>query len=214
MNVLTYQVGSMQANCYFLVDSDKNTLIIDPGDSADFLLEEVSRLHLHVEAIVATHGHFDHIMAAGEMQMALQVPFYIHKDDVFLLSRVEETARHFLGFEPFVIKPQHVVPVVVGDWPVGSFDLEVVHVPGHTPGSVCLYSRDVGCVFVGDLVFQGGSIGRYDFSYSDKTQLIQSIDRLNKQLPGETIVYSGHGESSILEDEMMLLQELGIVKNA
>lgn len=212
MNIQTYRVGSMQANCYLLTESE-DAIIIDPGDDADFLLEEISRRNLHVHALIATHGHFDHLMAAGELQMALQVPFYLHAKDLFLLKRVEETARHFLGFEPYVVKPKHVSDIPLGKWSVGPFSWEVIHTPGHTPGSICLYDKNDGCVVVGDLMFAGGGIGRYDFSYSNKDELFESIQHVVSTLPGETRLFSGHGDEGILEDEARLLKIQGIIQD-
>lgn len=210
MNIQTYRVGSMQANCYLLTQ-EQDAVIIDPGDDADFLLEEISRRNLRVHALITTHGHFDHLMAAGELQMALQTPFFLHPKDTFLLARVEETARHFLGFEPYVVKPQQISHIPLGSWSAGPFTWEVIHTPGHTPGSVCLFSKSDGYVIVGDLLFAGGGIGRYDFAYSDKDQLFRSIQKVATQLPGETRLYSGHGDESILEDEVQLLKLQGII---
>lgn len=209
MNTTAYQVGQMQANCYFLVNGH-DALIIDPGDSAEFLLEIVSRQSLNVHGILATHGHFDHVMAAGEIQVALDVPFYLHSEDAFLLDRIGATARHFLGYEPYIIPPKGVVDLNPGVIHIGPFSLDVISTPGHTPGSVCMYHRGEGSVFVGDLLFQGGGIGRYDFSYSDKKQLIQSIQHLLATVPDETIMYSGHGESSIMEVEQQYLDYAGL----
>src|SRR3990167_3226287 len=95
MKIFTFPVGEMQANCYFIVNDD-NCLIFDAGDSADFLLEEILRLKLKPLAIFATHVHFDHLMAVGEIQLSFDIPFYIAKDDLFLVKRVKETADHFL----------------------------------------------------------------------------------------------------------------------
>jgi len=211
MKIQTYQVGQMQCNCYFLID-DHDCVIIDPGDSAETLLEEVSRQNLNVHALIATHGHFDHIMAAGEMQLALNVPFYIHADDEFLLSRLESTAAHFLGYEPYVIKPQVVKHISSSKLHLPPFNFEIILTPGHTPGSVCLYQNSAGMAFVGDLLFHGGGVGRFDFSYSNKQDLFSSINHLVKKLPGETIIHSGHGESSILEEEESLLRQQGLLR--
>jgi glyoxylase-like metal-dependent hydrolase (beta-lactamase superfamily II) len=209
MNILTYQVGQMQANCYFLIDGH-DALVIDPGDSGEFLLEIISRQSLNVHAILATHGHFDHIMAAGEMQLALGVPFYIQQHDMFLLERIGDTAKHFLGYEPYVLAPKDVLNMELGSVNIGPFALNIISTPGHTPGSVCIYHQGEGSVFVGDLLFHGGGIGRYDFSYSDKKQLIQSIKHLLATVPDETIMYSGHGESSIMEVEQQYLDHAGL----
>ena len=85
MKITTYPLGQLQANCYLLVH-DKDCILIDPADDASFLLEEISRQNLNLVAMLATHGHFDHVMAVGEIQLSLKVPFYIHGKDLFLIK--------------------------------------------------------------------------------------------------------------------------------
>lgn len=196
MQILRYPLGQMQANCYMLL-SGSDCLIIDPGDSADFILEEVSRRNLTVHGVVATHGHFDHIMAAGEIVMALGCPFYINPKDWFLVERLESTAQHFLGFEPQVIKPPSHEPIPKG---IGPFAFQTLHTPGHTPGSTCLHFTREGILFTGDTLF-ANAIGRYDFSYSDKRELKQSLTKIFA-LPAETIVRPGHGDETYVGIEV------------
>ena len=198
MKIQTYPLGEMQANCYFLID-DKDCIIIDPADSADFILEKIQRENLKVHALLASHGHFDHIMAVGEIQLSLNVPFYIAEEDLFLVKRVRETAKHFLGFAPPVLQPKETKNLMEGKFKVSSFEFEVMAVPGHTPGSRCFYLADEQTIFTGDTLFKEG-IGRYDFSYSDKNLLKQSLERLYS-LPEETLVYSGHGDPTTTGEE-------------
>ena len=198
MKIQAYPLGELQANCYFLA-IDKDCLIIDAGDSADFILEKVQRENFKVRAVIATHGHFDHLMAAGEVQVSLDIPFYLGEEDLFLLKRVQETAQHFLGARPAILQPKEVTNLKEGDIEIGPFSFEVVATPGHTPGSRCLYFKDEQTIFTGDTLFKEG-IGRYDFSYSDKRLLKDSLERLFK-LPEETLVYSGHGDVTTLGEE-------------
>ncbi len=199
MKILTYPLGELQANCYFLIQ-DKDCVIIDAGDSADFILEEVSRQNLNVKAIIATHGHFDHVMAVGELQASLDVPFYISSKDQFLLDRVAETAKHFLGHVPIVIPIKSSEDLVAGEIQISNFTFQILATPGHTPGSVCIYSKEDSTLFTGDTLFKDG-IGRYDFSYSNKKQLFESINNLFVTLPDETLIYPGHGDPSTLGAE-------------
>ncbi len=208
MKIKTYPVGELQANCYFLIQ-DKDCVIIDPGDSADFILEKIQTENLKVHALFASHGHFDHLMAVGELQLSLKVPFYIADEDLFLLKRVKETAEHFLGAVPPIIQPTETHNLKPGAFNVSSFTFQVLSVPGHTPGSRCLYfppsrhsERSEGSypiIFTGDTLFKQG-IGRYDFSYSNKIDLFDSLERLFK-LPEDTLVYSGHGEVTTIGEE-------------
>ncbi|MEK7070204.1 MAG: MBL fold metallo-hydrolase, partial [Patescibacteria group bacterium] len=178
---------------------DKECLIIDPGDSADFLLEEISRKNLTVVAMLATHGHFDHVMAAGEIQAALDVPFYISDKDSFLLKRVGETAKYFLGYTPEILPLKDTTNLRQGKLQVSSFELQVQSTPGHTPGSTCFYFPEDGIIFTGDTLFKDG-IGRYDFSYSSKKDLFGSIKQILETIPEEVVMYSGHGDEVILQE--------------
>ncbi|OGK29059.1 hypothetical protein A3B50_00725 [Candidatus Roizmanbacteria bacterium RIFCSPLOWO2_01_FULL_40_42] len=198
MKIFSYPLGELQANCYFLVN-DKECIIIDPGDSADFILEKIQIENLKVHALFATHGHFDHVMAAGELQMSLKAPFYIADEDLFLLKRVTETARHFLGHVPAIIQPKETKNLKGGKMKIESFEFEVIEVPGHTPGSRCFYFKDEKTIFTGDTLFKE-AIGRYDFSYSDKSLLRESLEKLYL-LPEDTLVYAGHGDITTIGEE-------------
>ena len=203
MNIHTYPLGQMQANCY-LLEQDGEAVLIDPGDSADFLLEKIAVQHLKLVGIIATHGHFDHIMAVGEIQLSYpDLPLYIHPKDTFLLDRVVETAKHFLDYEPATIPITNIQNLVIGKFeifpPAGGLKFEILHTPGHTPGSCALYLKDKNILFSGDTLFKDG-IGRYDFAYSDKEELKSSLKSL-LSLPPETIVYPGHGPETSIEEE-------------
>ncbi len=199
MKIITHPLGELQANCYFLIQ-DKDCIIIDAGDSADFILEEVSRQNLSVKAIVATHGHFDHVMAVGELQTSLDAPFYISSKDQFLLDRVAETAKHFLGHIPIVIPIKQSKDLGEGELQISNFKFQILATPGHTPGSICIYSKEESALFTGDTLFKD-AIGRYDFSYSNKKELLTSINQLIELLPEETLVYPGHGDPTTLGEE-------------
>jgi glyoxylase-like metal-dependent hydrolase (beta-lactamase superfamily II) len=139
-------------------------------------------------------------MASGEIQLSLKVPLYIDEKDIFLVKRLKETARHFLGYEPYVINPTIVEPLLDEDLKIGPFSLKVIRTPGHTPGSVSYYIQEEQTVFTGDTLFMG-AIGRTDLSYSDKSDLLTSLTALYR-LPEETVVYSGHGdETTILAEK-------------
>ena len=198
MKVISFALGQLQANCYFLIEDNK-CLIIDPADEAAFILEELQRRRLKLVGMLATHGHFDHIMAAGEIQLSVKVPLYIFKEDLFLVKRLNETAKYFLGYDPHVIAPTNVEFVSEGDLKIKNFKLKIFWTPGHTPGSCCFYFAKEKVIFTGDTLFKQG-IGRYDFSYSDKRDLKKSLGTLLK-LPGDTLVCPGHGEKTKISDE-------------
>lgn len=197
MQILQYPLGQLQANCYFLIQ-DKECIIIDPADDAAFILEELQRRNLKLVGMFATHGHFDHVMAVGEIQKSFNIPLYISRQDLFLINRLIETAEHFLGYKPVSIKPISVNWLTETRFHVSRFMFQVLYTPGHTPGSCCYYFKKEKILFTGDTLFKQG-IGSYDHSYSNKKDLIQSIKKILK-LPEKTVIYSGHGEkTTILE---------------
>ena len=195
----------MHSNCY-LLENDGKALLIDPGDSGDFLLEKILSLKLDLVGIVATHGHFDHIMAAGEIQLSYpRLPLFIHPSDIFLLKRAVETANHFLGYDPVVVPISLTKSLDIGTCLIANFTFNLIHTPGHTPGSCVLYFKEDKALFSGDTLFKSG-IGRYDFSYSDKELLKYSLKTILK-LPIDTEVYSGHGVGTSIEDERGIISK-------
>jgi len=198
MKIIRFSLGQLQANCYLLTEEEQ-CLIIDPADEASFILEEIQRRKLKLIGMLATHGHFDHVMAAGEIQLSIRVPLYIFREDLFLVKRLKETAKYFLGYEPYVVEPTIIKYLKEETFHVIRFAFRVLHTPGHTPGGCCIYFPEEKIVFTGDTLFKG-AVGRYDFSYSDKLGLKKSLKRLLK-LPKDTIVYPGHGEQTSMSGE-------------
>lgn len=193
-------VGQLQTNCYLVIDQEvKEAMVIDPGDDADYIIRIISDLDLNPTKIIATHGHFDHVLAAMELKLAYNIPFMIHKADEFLLARTVSSARHFIGIGagPHLSADKYLPSSNFVK--LGATEFEVIETPGHTPGSVSFYSRKDKAVFVGDVVFSGGGVGRTDFSYSSEKKLEKSIKRITK-LPKETTVYTGHGETTTVYD--------------
>ena len=195
MEVVRIEVGQLKANCYLLIDeATSSCLVIDPGDDADYIQRIIVDNDVTPKAIVATHAHFDHIMAVNEMKLAYNVPFLMHSQDAFLLSRMQSSAKHFTGVDPGPT-PTIDVELKTGRLVIHTWDMRVIATPGHTPGSVSLHLPKERCVFVGDLVFAGGYVGRTDFKYSLDDYLHESIQKI-LELPDETTVYPGHGEET------------------
>lgn len=199
MKILKYPLGQLQANCYLLINGE-SCLVIDPADDAGFILEEIQRRRLKLNGLLATHGHFDHIMAVGEIQLTYDLPLYINKKDQFLIERLSETAEHFLGYKQPTLPIKKTTDLDSKRvLEIGNFSLKVIATPGHTPGSTSFYFSNENVVFTGDTLFSG-SIGRFDHSYCNKKDLKNSLVELT-DLPEETKVYSGHGEETTIEDE-------------
>ena len=202
MKIYQYSLGQLQANCYFLVNGDE-CILIDPADSADFLLEKIITQNLKLVGMIATHGNFDHIMAVGEIQLSYPLlPLYLHTNDEFLAKRVNQTAKYFLGFDPGVVQPHLYNPLKAGKLSISSFTFDVIETPGHSPGSCCIVSEDEKVIFSGDTIFKQ-AIGRYDFSYSDKKELKKSIQKI-MSYGDEYELFSGHGETTLIQDERMM----------
>jgi len=199
-------VGQLQTNCYVVFDNlIKKALIIDPGDDADYIARSISDLELEPEAIVATHGHFDHILAATELKLNYKIPFLIHKADEFLLKRMRSSAKHFAGIKA---DPPPKVDRYLQDKEklvIGHLSFDIMHTPGHTPGSISLYARDHKALFVGDTLFAQGAVGRTDFSYSDKDELGRSINKLLAK-GGGAAIYPGHGDKTKNSDVQKYLK--------
>ncbi|MCX7956156.1 MAG: MBL fold metallo-hydrolase [Patescibacteria group bacterium] len=205
MKILRYSLGQLQANCYFLI-KENNCLIIDPADEANFILEELQRKKLKLLAMLATHGHFDHLMAVGEIQKSFNVPLYISFKDKFLINRLEKTAEYFLGYKPIILPIKKIKDLdIKNSLKIENYKLKIINTPGHTPGSVCFYFSEEKVIFTGDTLFKG-AIGRDDFSYSNKNDLRKSLEQI-LSLPKETIIYSGHGEETVIFQEKNILNQ-------
>ena len=196
MKIITLPVGQMGTNCY-LIESDGEVGIIDPGDDGDYIIRKIQDLEAKPVWVASTHGHFDHVLAVSELCLSLNIPFYLNPQDDFLLKKAKNNAEYFLGtsVDPILIKS---LPLSSAKkLKVGKVEFKIIETPGHTPGSICLYCKKEKVIFDGDLIFEGGMVGRTDFEYCSKGNLKKSIKKIFK-LPEETIIYPGHGEESTL----------------
>jgi hydroxyacylglutathione hydrolase len=201
MQIQTYQLGELRTNCYLVFNqTTKEGLIIDPADDANFLSEQVLQLGVKPLCMVATHGHFDHLLASYELQLAFNIPLLLHQKDLFLASEMQSRAKHFLGREIIEKPPKEIVSIMTRKLP---WQPQIIETPGHTPGSICLYFKEKGVVFTGDTLFADG-VGDTNHSYSSPEAIRESLAKLSK-LPTETIIYPGHGQSAILEQTLQQL---------
>jgi hydroxyacylglutathione hydrolase len=192
-------VGQPRTNCYLVFDQKtKEAIVIDPGDDADYLIRIIFDEDINPTKIVATHGHFDHILGVTELKLAFNIPFLMHRNDEFLLERMQQSAKHFSGVKT---DPAPTIDKYLRGGKklrVGNSELEIIHTPGHTPGSLAFYNSNLRACFVGDLVFAQG-IGRTDFTYSSSNDLKKSIEKIS-DLPSETKLFSGHGKPVSVKD--------------
>jgi hydroxyacylglutathione hydrolase len=197
--------NSFATNCWLVAaDGSDEAVVVDPGFAAARVHAMLERAGLRPAAVLATHGHFDHVGAAAEF-CGDALPFFIHEADQLALSNAYAWGA---GHPAPVVPVKDVRTVVDGSvLEFGGFRIEVWHTPGHTPGSVC-YLTD-GLIFSGDLVF-AGSVGRHDFPNSSPADMRGSLRRfltLDDALP----VHPGHGPSTTVAREREgnpFLQEL------
>ena len=190
-------VGPLMSNCYIVWDKDSlESIIIDPGDNAKEIIRIVENLNLKVIAILATHGHFDHVGGVASLKKTINAEFLAHRGD-FPEQKKGKITHHSWGITTEYVKPDRYIDE--GDVVyVGKHQFKVLHTPGHSPGSLCFLHDDI--IFVGDVLFQGG-IGRTDFQNGSFEQLSKSIRTKLYKLSNDTIVYSGHGPSTTIGDE-------------
>jgi glyoxylase-like metal-dependent hydrolase (beta-lactamase superfamily II) len=199
-----FAVGPIQANCVLLGDADAGELVvIDPGEEAERIVEHIRASGLRPTAILHTHGHLDHVGGTAELARLLggKLPIGLHPDEIELYRNAPLQARLF-GLEVDT-PPEPDLMLRHGDTvSVGSFELEVRHTPGHSPGGVCFIdsSGNQPLAIVGDVLF-AGSIGRTDLMGGSFHVLEQSIREQLYTLPDATRVTCGHGPDTTIGRE-------------
>jgi glyoxylase-like metal-dependent hydrolase (beta-lactamase superfamily II) len=205
---ITIPVGMLQCNCTIVGDPvTLEALVIDPGDEVTRITDLLARHKLTVKAIVSTHAHIDHVGGLSKLRQLTGAPVLMHQEDLPLYQAMEVQAA-FLGVPaPELTSIDNLLKE--GDtlrW--GNYQARIMHTPGHTPGSVCLYvPQEAGAVtlvapqlFAGDTLF-AGSIGRTDLWGGSMPQIMDSLRSKLMQLPDSTIVYPGHGPATTIGTE-------------
>lgn len=198
-----HPLGHLQANCYLVIGPDNHAAVIDPGGEARLLFERLDADRtIQVDAVILTHGHFDHVGASDEVADDVRGFVYAHEREVAAMAGEHGTGGREFGMET----PVPLVDFRVADGArieVGSMVFEVMHTPGHTPGSICLLLRDPATgeahLFSGDTLF-AGSIGRTDLAGGNEVAMDESLERLAKLDPA-TNVYPGHGTKTTIARE-------------
>lgn len=198
MNIFSFPVGPLETNLYLLVEEEQGeAVIVDPGEASEEVLSLLEREGWRVSLILNTHAHFDHIGGNAFFQEATGAPIALHPQDLPLYRRVVEQGE-FFGVE-CLPQPEPNLMLWEGQrLALVGRQWEVWHTPGHSPGSVCLYTP--GHLLVGDVLF-AGSVGRVDLPGGDWGQLARSLARLFT-LPPSVKVYPGHGPPTTLAREL------------
>lgn len=202
MTLVKVVVGYLGTNCYLVKNDETGEgFIIDPGYDDGKIKEAVNKLAMKPVAVLLTHGHFDHILAVDRMRELYEgISVYIGENETDIVETPELNCSVSIMRRP---KATHA-DVTVSDneiLSIAGFDIETIHTPGHTKGSVCYYLKSQKALFSGDTLF-AGSVGRTDFPTGDGYVLIESIRNRLATLPGDTAVYPGHGDSTTIEAEV------------
>lgn len=190
MEMKHYCVGQVATNCYFAINEEtKEMLVIDPGDSAQMLAEKIKKEGLEPKAVLLTHGHFDHAMAAEELAEMFGIQIYAHEDEKDTLEDPGKNVSIMVGR-----RDSYHADVYVRDGDVlevAGLQLKVLHTPGHTAGGCCYYLEKEKVLFSGDTLFCQ-SVGRTDFPGGSMSKIVRSIKEKLMTLPDEVRVYPGH----------------------
>ncbi len=194
-------VGPLQVNC-FVVSCTKTgeTMIVDPGEEGERILYFTEKESLNIRKVVNTHGHFDHIGANRKVVESSGAELMIHAGDLPFLQNARSHAEVY-GLS-VAASPEPDRLLEQGDtFQVGELSFSVLHVPGHSPGGICLFGE--GHLFVGDVLFSG-SIGRTDLPGGDFDSLVKGVRERLFALPDETIVHPGHGPDTTIGRERQM----------
>lgn len=197
MQRYTIQVGSFEVNCS-LLENEGKALIIDPGQEADRIIATLENKGWEPEAILLTHGHFDHINAIpGLLARFPDLPVYVSEEDAKVMSHPMNTLPP--EYSPVTV-PAKNLKTDLRNSSFLTFHFSFIPTPGHTPGGVCYFFPQEKLLLSGDTLF-AGSIGRTDLPGGDMATLMRSLDSL-RSLPEDTVVIPGHGMTTTIGREL------------
>jgi glyoxylase-like metal-dependent hydrolase (beta-lactamase superfamily II) len=193
----TFPVGPLRCNCTLLANLEtREAIVIDPGDEIADILARLARRQLTLRQIIVTHAHIDHIGGAAQLRRVTGAPVLFHQADLPILGMMEMQAA-WLGIptpEKVALDQSADDGLAAG---IPGLEAEVIHTPGHTPGSICLHFPKQELLLAGDTLF-AGSVGRTDLPGGDTGALLRSIRTRLLTLPESTLVVPGHGQETTL----------------
>jgi hydroxyacylglutathione hydrolase len=194
-------VGLFRENCWIVGSRRRGeACVIDPGDEPEQILALARDMGVRITRVVASHAHLDHIMAARAIVEATGAPFLLHQADQFIADNLPVSARMLLGHDVPPAPTPDAFPTDGQDLEIAGVTVQVIHTPGHTPGSLCLYAADARLLFSGDTLFRE-SVGRTDLPGGDTDQILRSISRRLFALPADTRVLPGHMQETTIAHE-------------
>jgi hydroxyacylglutathione hydrolase len=193
-------VGPLQCNCSIIGDeTTREAMVIDPGDDIEDVLDLIRKHNLQVKQIVITHAHIDHVGGAMKLRTATGAPILLNQNDYALLKMLDVQAAWIGVAAPGAVEIDQ--SLTTGDTvKAGAHAASILHTPGHTEGSICLYFPAEKIVIAGDTLF-AGSIGRTDLPGGSMQKIMQSLHGTVLALPDETVVVPGHGRVTTIGEE-------------
>jgi glyoxylase-like metal-dependent hydrolase (beta-lactamase superfamily II) len=195
-----FPVGPLQCNCSIIGDEVTGEgIVVDPGDNIPQILAAAAKHKLAIKQIVITHGHIDHVGGAMQLRAVTGAPILMNQDDYEQLGILDIQANWIGVAPPGKVEIDHSIKQS-DEMKVGSLNATVMHTPGHTEGSVCLYFPTEKKLIAGDTLF-AGSIGRTDFPGGSMEKILDSLKGKLMTLPDETVVVPGHGPLTTIGEE-------------
>lgn len=193
-------LSACQTNCYYVYrEGADEIVVIDPGDAGEVVYQDVKSLGFQkIAGILLTHGHGDHTGGALELKQLSGAKIYAYETEAEILKDPQKNLSGWFGKAYGFEADEYLADNQTFE--MAGISFKVMHTPGHTQGGCCYYAKEDGCLFCGDTIFNG-SVGRTDFYSGSMSQLVTSIREKILTLPGDTKLYSGHGDKTTVEYE-------------
>ncbi|SCT82156.1 Zn-dependent hydrolase [Staphylococcus xylosus] len=201
MKISSLSLGLVETNVYF-IENDTSVILVDPANDSDLIIKKLNQINKKLVAVLLTHGHFDHIGALDDIIEKYDVPVFMHKSEFDFLTNVTKNgSEKFKQYGlPNVISNAKPQALEEGDANIAGFHFNVLHTPGHSPGSLTFVFNEFAVV--GDTLFKQG-IGRTDLYKGDHETLVNSILDKLFELDDDLPLFPGHGPYTTVEDEQM-----------
>lgn len=198
MEIKRMSLGPLGTNCY-LIYNEEDAIVIDPGGDAEVIIDFFNDITCVPRAILLTHAHFDHIGAVDQIRDTYDIEVYLHGSEADWLADPQKNGSSLFTPKPISIR-QAENKLRVGKMDIHSLSFDVLHTPGHSPGSVSFVFQESGIIFGGDVLFNRG-VGRTDLPGGNMKQLMGSIRDKLYTLDEDMIVYPGHGPETTIGEE-------------
>lgn len=199
VNIKKFMAGPIETNIYLVYDDKKKGLIIDPGFKSLGLLEFIKKEKLKIDYILITHGHFDHVCFASDLQDKTGAQIAMAENDVKMMEQSHTWAGKQMGYQLKYFAPD----ILLEDGDIiktGKIQARIIATPGHSDGGLCFYLEKEKVLFSGDTLF-AGAVGRTDLPFSSEEEIWKSIKSKLFVLPDEVVVLPGHGQETTIGEE-------------